>query len=254
MVYDPVTIILLMIVVCFGGVMQSAVGFAYALFATPLLVLIGIPLPSTIVIVATCSLVQSIFGALHLRAHSPWRIAAVALVIRLSATAIGILWLKRLATLPMDDIRLIVGVVLCLLVTVQWLIRVKPADHLHPAWAGLAFTSSGLLSGLVGMGGPPLVLWAMGHNWSNEKTRGFLFTVFMVSLPAQLVMLYFTFGRAVLTDLRTGLFLSPVVVLGAVIGMPIGNRLSRGTLRNIAYVILLILGLIAVIPRILRAW
>ncbi len=233
--------------------MQSTVGFAYALFATPLLVLIGIPLPSTIVIVATCSLVQSIIGVVSLRGHSPWRIAAVALVIRLSATAIGILWLKRLATLPMNDIRLFVGIVLCLLVIGQWFIRVKPADTLHPVWGALAFTLSGLLSGLVGMGGPPLVLWAMGHNWSTEKTRGFLFTVFMLSLPVQLLMLYHVFGSAVLSDLRIGMFLSPFVIMGTIIGIPIGNCLTRQTLRTIAYGILLILGLSAVIPRLLSS-
>lgn len=249
--HDPGTIAWLMTVICFGGIMQSTIGFAYALFSTPLLVLIGIPLPATIVIVATCSLVQSSIGAFHLRNQLPWRTAGVALVVRLVATAIGIVFLKRLATLPMDDVRLFVGLILCILVMGQWLIRVKPADRLHPAWGALAFTSSGLLAGLVGMGGPPLVLWAMNHNWSSEKTRAFLFSVFMISIPAQLAMLVFTFGPAVISDIGTGLLLSPVVFMGSLIGMPVGNRLSRVTMRNVAYGILLVLGLSTVIPRLL---
>ena len=39
----------------------------------------------------------------------------------------------------------------------------------------LTFTGSGVLAGLCGMGGPPLVLWAMAHDWPTQRIRGFLF-------------------------------------------------------------------------------
>lgn len=240
------------IVICLGGVMQSAIGFAYALFATPLMVLMGVPLPKTIVIVATCSFVQSALGARQLSTAVPWREAAGAIAIRLAAMVIGVALLRSLSLLNSDDVRLVVGCIICLLVGIQMTFKVQPAERVHRAWAALAFSTSGLLSGVCGMGGPPLVMWVMAHNWSSEKTRGFLFAVVMVSFPFQVLMLYLTFGVDILNSVMTGFLLTPAVVLGAKVGMPLGNRMPKAVLRNIAYLVMVIIGLSSVMPRLLQ--
>ena len=43
----------------------------------------------------------------------------------------------------------------------------------------------------------------------------------------------------------------PLVYLGSVIGLPIGNRLPKKTLRHIAYAILLVIGISAAAPPLL---
>lgn len=72
------------VIICLVGMAQSAVGFGYALFATPLLMLIGIPLPNVIALVATCSMSQAIIGARKLHASVPWRLSLTATVVRLA--------------------------------------------------------------------------------------------------------------------------------------------------------------------------
>jgi uncharacterized membrane protein YfcA len=102
------------------------------------------------------------------------------------------------------------------------------------------------------MGGPPLVLWAMHHDWPTGKIRGFLFSVFAVSIPIQVVLLYFWFGMNILRSAGTALLLAPAVFLGAAIGLPLGNRLPRPVLSGIVYTTLLVIGLSSIIPYIIQ--
>ena len=226
---------------------QSAVGFGASLFATPLLIWIGLPLPNAIALVTTCALMQTTLGARNLRAAVPWRLALTATAVRLVSLGAGILMLRRLVRFGPDQIRMVIGGVLCLLVVIQLLWRPRPAPKMHPGWAGLAFLSSGFIAGLCGMGGPPLILWLMAHDWSPRKTRGFLFAVFATTIPAQIVLLWATFGRTILWSVAVGLALFPLVYLGTSIGLPIGNRMAKSRLRNIAYAILLAIGISSVV-------
>ena len=230
---DPFLILGTAVVICIGGIMQSAIGFAYALFATPLMVWMGVPLPKTIVIVSTCSCIQSVFGARQLRAEVPWRQAGAAIAVRVAGVLLCLALLKRLALLEPDDVRLVVGCIICLLVGIQLVFRIRPADSVHPVWGALAFSISGFLAGVSGMGGPPLVMWAMAHNWSGEKIRAFLFVVFMASTPVQVLLLYLAFGADILQGAAAGLLLAPVVFLGTAIGLPLGKRIPRPAFRRL---------------------
>ncbi len=231
-----------------AGMVQSTVGFGYAMFATPLLTWIGLPLPSVITVVATCSMFQAAIGARKLHADVPWRLSLSATTIRIAGVAVGMLLLKKLVALNTDHIRMVIGFILCLLVAIQLLWRTPAVKALHWSWAGFAFITSGLLAGLCGMGGPPLVLWTMAHSWSSQMTRGFLFAVFATSIPVQIVLLFLMFGKGILWYVFLGIAFFPLIYLGATIGIPIGNRFSKETLRRIAYGILLLIGVSAVVP------
>ena len=239
-------------VLCLASTVQSAIGFGYALVATPLLIWTGIPLPNAITLVAVCSFIQSVIGARHLRTSVPWRLVLVAITVRVSTLIIGLLILRQIAGLDIRDIRFVVGVILCLLVISQLVGKVRQAETVHWSWGALAFSTSGLLAGVCGMGGPPLVLWAMHHDWSAEKIRGFLFAVFAASIPIQVVLLYFTFGMDILRSTVTALLLAPAVFLGAAIGLPLGNRLPKPVLSGIVYATLLVIGLSSIIPHLIQ--
>ena len=239
-------------ILCLASTVQSAIGFAYALVATPLLIWTGIPLPNVITMVAVCSFIQAVIGARHLRASVPRRLTLIAMTVRIGTLVVGLLILRQIAELDTRAIRFVVGIVLCLLVVTQLVGKVRPAQTMHWLWGALAFSTSGLLSGACGMGGPPLVLWAMRHDWPAEKIRGFLFAVFAASIPIQIMLLYFTFGIDILHATATALLLAPAVFLGAAVGLPLGNRLPIPILRGIVYAILLIIGLSSIIPQVIQ--
>ena len=245
-------IILAGLVVCLAGVAQSAIGFGYALFSTPLLLWIGVPLPTAIALVATCSMIQSMIGARRLRADVPWRTALVATSVREAAVIAGLIVLRALAKLDTAYIKAVVGAVLCALVALQFVWRPEPKPAMHWGWAGLSFTSSGFLAGVTGMGGPPLVLWSMAHDWPARRTRGFLFATFATAIPVQIAIMVFSFGGPVLRGAGLGIAFAPLVFLGAAVGLPVGNRMGRDKLRAVAYLVLLVIGAGAVVPAALR--
>ena len=247
---DVYTLIITAVVVFLAAGIQSAVGFAYGLFAIPMLVAFGVPLPESIVIVASCSAVQSTIGAIRLRAVIPWRTAIGGVAVRLATVTAGIAVLKKIATLSVPDIKLFVGCVLCVLVIVQITGKIRPKERLHWIWTLLAFSTSGFLAGICGMGGPPVVFWLMAHNWSSLKTRGFLFAFFALSIPVQIFLLYLTFGENILNSVLTALFLLPAVYLGAKLGLPLGDRIPKHILRILVYLILFGIGLSSIIPAI----
>ena len=231
------------VVISLAALVQATVGFGVLLFATPLIVWIGIPLPAVITMVATCSTIQAAFGVRELGPAVPWRLSWTATGIRLFSMIIGLFLLKQLAILNTDYIKLVVGSIVCLLITVKFLFKSHAVEKSHWAWAGLAFIVSGLLGGLCGMGGAPLILWAMAHNWSTEKTRGFLFGVLATSIPVQIVLMSLTFGLDILWYVAIGIAFLPLTYLGLAVGLPIGGRMSKQRLRLIIDVILLVIGI-----------
>jgi len=118
------------VILTLASMLQSVVGFGYALFATPLLVWIGLPLPSVITLVATCSMLQALTGVRNLRAAVPWRLSVIATGIRLAGLLFGLFLLKRLVVLEKDQIRAVIGVILCVLVVVQLLWQPHPVRKL----------------------------------------------------------------------------------------------------------------------------
>jgi hypothetical protein len=252
MQYDPLLIAGTAVSILLGGIIQGAIGFAYALFVTPIMVWMGIPLPDTVVIVATCSFIQASLGLRHLRTALPWREAGWAIAGRLPTMVVGVILLKTISVLNPETIKMIVGLTICLVVVIQVAFRVKPVERVHIAWSAAALLSSGFLTGLIGMGGAPLVMWVMAHNWSNEKTRSLLFAVIVVTFPILIGQLFVTFGAVILKGVLVGILLTPVVYLGSRVGMPLGNRMPKPMMRNIAYLVLVIIGLSAVIPQLLR--
>jgi uncharacterized protein len=200
---------------------------------------------------AVCTVAQAGSAAHHLREHVPWRTVGVSAAVRVVTLLCGLWALRWLTTIPPDGIRFWVGLVMLAFVVLQWAWQPAPRPRLHPGWGGLAFAASGFTAGLCGMGGPPLVLWVMAHNWSAESTRAFLFASFALLVPVQLTVLYLTFGRDALTGAGFGLALMPVALLGSWLGLRVGARFSKPVLRRVAFALLLVTALQSMLPRLL---
>jgi uncharacterized membrane protein YfcA len=239
-------------IICLAVAAQSAVGFGSALFAAPLLVWIGMPLPNVIALLATCSTAQASIGVRKLHADVPWKAAFVALAVMTLGLLAGLFALKKLVSLNSDSIRMVMGGVLCLLVGLQCVWRPRPVKRLHPVWGGIAFLTSGFLGGACGMSGPPLVLWSLAHDWSSQKTRGFLFAVFAINNPLSLLVLTLAFGPSVLWGAALGIAFLPLVYLGTRIGLPIGNKMKKDTLKKVAFALLMLIGVSATLPAIIN--
>lgn len=245
------------VVIGFAALIQSAVGFGFLLFATPLILWIGFGLPEVVTLVSTCSTVQAALGARHLRASVPWRLTLTATVVRLIAVVIGLFLLTKIVKLDVNYIKLVVGSIVGLIVIAKLLLQPQPVEKLHWGWAGFTFVVSGLLSGICGIGGPPLVLWAIAQNWATNKVRAFLFAVLAISTPIQIILLIQLgpkLGVELFKYVVIGIAFFPVAYLGYAVGLPIGDRMRKRRHRLIADIILLLVGASTVFGAVISKW
>ena len=242
------------VVIGIAALIQSAVGFGFLLFATPLILWIGFPLPAVVTLVSTCSTVQAALGARHLKASVPWRLTWTATLVRLIAVVVGLFLLTKIVKLDVNYIKLVVGSIVGLIVIAKLLLQPQPVEKLHWGWAGFTFVVSGLLSGICGIGGPPLVLWAIAQNWTTNKVRAFLFAVLAISTPIQIILLGLTFGVELFKYVAIGIAFFPVAYLGYTVGLPIGDRMRKRSHRLIADIILLLVGASTVFGAVISKW
>jgi hypothetical protein len=226
-----------------GGALQSAAGFGYALLSVTLLLLTGMPPYQAIPLVTTATTVQCLTGVWHHRQYVPWHMVLLATLLVLATIPIGVWLLGQMTVLSKTQVRQIFGAVVVVVVLVYALWRPRPRERIHPAWTGAAMFSGGLLGGLCGMAGPPIVLWAMTHQWNSQKTRATLWAIFLLKTPLILVFLYLRFGTVVLQSAALALAMVPAVLLGTIPGIWMGNRLPKPALRRVAFSLLVLLGL-----------
>jgi len=226
---------------------QGAIGFAAGMLGIPLMMMgAGLSLPQAVAVAIVTSGMQNILGGLQLRKDIVWRDVWRPMLIRLVALPLGVFAQAAATKLDPGTVKQMVGVVLLVVLLVQWAVRVEPREHLHVAWEFAAFLCAGFMVGFCGMGGPPMVLWIMAHNWSNRRTRAFMFVVFFSSLIPQALLMVMSEGTSILYYLVSGLLALPFVLLGTFLGVRIGDRISRPRMRMIIYAVLITVAVSAV--------
>lgn len=198
----------------------------------PLLVFAGIELPVAVGVCLVNVFVQSSINCWGHRSELPWRDAVEIVGLRLIGMPFGIYGLRLISDSGQDLTRQLLGVGLLLVLLVQ-----QRSEAASMAWITsrpstfLVGVSSGFLAGLIGMGGPPLVIWTMAQGWPTLRQRGFLWSSFLLMVPLQLLMMAIAFGREWMQQVAIGLLVIPVVVMMAWWGAKWGGRLSRQRLR-----------------------
>jgi uncharacterized membrane protein YfcA len=107
---------------------------------------------------------------------------------------------------------------------------------------------SGLLTGLFGTGGPPLVLYYQLEGSGKAAFRGHLMAIFLL-MTAVRVPSYAVFGLITPTRLWSALMVLPAVLAGAVIGNRIHLELGEETFRRVVSGALVVIGLLLLIPK-----
>jgi uncharacterized membrane protein YfcA len=245
---DVSQIICAVLIVLAGGFLQGTVAFGFGLLSVPLLLMVGLPMPTVLAISAVCTAFQSGNGIHHLSHAVPWKIVAYSVAVRSLTMILGVWVLSILVHHPVSLIKFWVGLVMLVMVILQAAWKPAPRARLHNGWNLAAFGVSGFTGGLCSMGGPPLVLWVMAHDWTAEKTRAFLFATFATLVPIQLALLYWTFGHDVVRGMILGTALSPVVLLGSYFGLRFGGRFSKPFLVRVAFLLLAGIALNAMFP------
>jgi len=230
---------------------QGAVGFGAGLFAIPLMVWVGMNLPDAIAVSLGGVMVQTGWNLYRYRSHLRLRDTLPLFALRVLMLPVGISLLGVLVTFGPSRVKQAIGTMLLLVLVVQWALKVRPRQRVAWGWTALAGCASGLSAGLVGMGGPPVVLWVMAHDWPAKKSRAFLWATFLMLTPVNAALLAYGFGAGIGWWLAYGLCLAPLVVVGSEIGLRAGALMSRHRLRAAAFGLLLLLAVVSMLGPIL---
>jgi uncharacterized membrane protein YfcA len=239
--------LLVILILFFSSVVQGAAGFAAGLFGIPLLMLTGISLPDAVAISIVASAVQNLAAAWQLRREIDFRLAVRPSLIRLATLPVGAWALSLLGPENKDLASQAVGVIVLAIVGTQSLLRVEPREKLHSAWEWIAFSLGGFLLGLCGMGGPPMVLWVMAHNWPMNRARAFLYFLFVTGMPPQALVMWLIFGNKILEAMVLGLTTIPALLAGMYLGLWLARLMSDRVLRGLSWVTLVLIAVSAIV-------
>lgn len=230
-----------------GGIIQSSVGFGFGLFALPILLFFGFDLPAAVIIVIIGSAIQKLTAVRVLSHAFKWKDLFPYMAVGLMSLPLGVTLMFRLSTLDQSITRQIIGILILLLLLLRWRGAIKTREHVPPIWGLIAACCSGLLNGLANIGGPPMVLWVLSHQWPNDKMRVILLAFSLVFVPFQLLLMLWLFGTPILSPLGKALLLSPAVLFGTWLGLLIGKRFSPHQLKVYMQTLLLLIALSSIL-------
>lgn len=241
------------LVLSLAAMVQASVGFGAALFSIPLLLWVGNDLMVSQTLVFTAMMPQNVLGYWRLR-NSVRRDEIVApALIRIAALPLGVLCLTYVLTWSAAQVNQLVGLLIVLAVVSQFFIGIEWKNATRWYWLLVTFGGSGFLQGLSGMSGPPLVLWVHGQRFEAAKARAFLFAMYISNFGPQLLILWLKFGSQVWVAVGVALLSLPTVLLGAMLGLKVGQRIGD-SLRTISYIMLLSLAMFSLLSPWVRAW
>lgn len=241
------TLVLAALILLGASMVQAVAGFAFNLIAIPLLIWSGLSLPQSIAITAIPIFVQLSVSGYKLRDAVVWHDLKLPILIRYLTLPIGVTLLYSLSHLDTTTVKQVVGGILLLIVIVQTRVRFKPREHLPRTWDLIAFSLSGIMLGMVGMGGPPVVVWLMAHHWSARRSRAFVTLLFWVAAPVQIALLWWKLGDQVAEAFGWGLAATPLVIIATLIGVRIGDRFDREKLRRLILGLLFLTAVVSIV-------
>lgn len=228
---DIVEILKIGSVMILGGIIQSSSGFGFGLFAIPILLFFGFDLASTVAMVIIGSAIQKLMAVKYLKEHLDWKEMVPFVITGLLALPLGIYGMFKVSTMDQSVIKQVIGGVVLVVLVLRWKGTVKSRESVPNIWGYIAGFFSGLLNGFANIGGPPLVLWTLAHQWSNQKMRGTIIAFSLIYVPFQLSLMLVAFGAVLLNPMLKAVLVSPTVLFGTWVGLKIGERISKDHLK-----------------------
>lgn len=230
-----VSILYVILVFFSAGLVTGITSFGGNLLAIPLISLIvdakTAIIGSTIVYFPVCVLITLIY-----RHHILWRQAISFGIFSLLGAPIGV-WLMAIAS----PRALFFSTGACILIFLIWQLlssRARAPETRVPAWTCIPFALiSGIMTSTVGMGGPPMVIYAYLRKWGKENVLGGLnlagFIFFVALIPTQWAAGFYN-G----TVLTIFIFGSVFSILGILAGLPVIRRVNVALFRKLMLIVL----------------
>lgn len=111
---------------------------------------------------------------------------------------------------------------------------------------GVAGFAGGVLGGIGGMSGPVPTLWTTVRGWGKDLQRGMLMA-FNIAMHVTTMSVYFATGAITHEALVMFAWITPALIIPAIIGVQLFHRLNQQSFRRMILVLLTLSGIALVV-------
>jgi uncharacterized membrane protein YfcA len=238
-----------------AALLQAATGFGFAVLATPLFLLfVDPPRAIQLVIIITTTLSLIVLPGL-------WRAILPGLLLRLGLGSLAGLPLGLIAFRYADPVlvrALVGGTIFAFAVLLGWRRRDGAGEHsgrfgVRPGLQVATGAVSGIATALVGMAGPPVLIYLLLVGAPPRSVRATLLSFFALAYAAAVATHAVTIGIPAQTWLSAGILI-PFAFLGGFAGRRLGDRLSADACAILAIILLGAAGLYTLVAAVKLAF
>jgi uncharacterized membrane protein YfcA len=239
--FYPVAILAILL----SGIAKGGFGTGAGGVAVPLMsIFIAPPEEAGIMLPILCAM--DLFGVHAYRGSWSWHYLAIMLPGALLGIALGGF---AFGTLPVDAVRLLIGLIAVLFALNRWFglserIAARLASHSKPPGrvAGAFWGAvSGFTSTLAHAGGPPFAIYMLAQRIDKTLLVGTSAVFFLVVNYVKLIP-YYALGQLSAGNLATALVFSPLAPLGIWLGVWLHRRISDAAFYGMSYALLFATG------------
>ncbi len=230
------------IVLFLAAFIHGLAGFAFALFAVPLLSLFW-PLKEVVPLMALLGfIVNAVLLASLKKYFQVYRVFSLS-VGAIPGVIIGAIFLSKA---PEIQLKIILGITL--IGYGSWgLINLRPKIILSEKWGYIFGFLAGALGAALNTPGPPVVVYVTLKGWPKDEVKSTLQGYFLILLVG-IIMAHLSKGLITRQTFIRFLEFCPAVLIGIFLGHSLYHRLTIGVYFRILYLLLILTGLLAFIP------
>lgn len=225
------------IIILIAAFVQGATSFGFSLIALPLLGLI-FELKVIVPALVAYSILLNLIILVRLKVLPNLRELAL-----LGICAVVFIPLGVNLLIYVDEQTLKVSVSV-LLISIALLMLSGKTFHIKNRTLAYAIAGvlSGILNGAVSLSGPPVVVLLANENRNKNDFRASLTLLFFL-LNIVTILLYVERGLFLEPELLNMMFLTPIMVIGTLIGIHFGNHIDELKFKRMVLVLLIIMGI-----------
>ena len=234
--------LLVALIVFFGTLTQSMIGFGVALVSMPLLIRLLDPATAAVLVALFVLPLQMIIlwryrHSLNIRPF--WRVILSSII----GIPIGVTLLTQL------DRSLILGMLGILLISyaLYSLFKLRLPSFHNPAWEWGFGLVSGLLGGAYNTSGPPLVIYGTSLRWSPEEFKANLQALLMIN-SAIVIVAHGVAGHVTPLVLQNLVVALPMVFAGSATGFWLSRYVNEAVFYRIVLIMLVLVGFSLLLP------
>ncbi len=222
---------------------QGLVGFAFAVISVPLVSMIYDPV-TAVAYNAVLGSLNCTWNFVLLRRRVSYRKTLPILAVSVAVMPLGALFLF---SMPRDLIITVLGAVVIGMTAFSMFFQEKAGPFLrHPAAAGTAAVTAGLLGGAFSTPGPPII--AYFYNTGDDKRRAKAnIQLFFVGISATVIAIQVAAGNLTGEVVLRLAALVPVVLLFTNLGLWTARQISAGMFSLLVNLALIALGLFLIV-------